>query len=37
MCVCVCVKLSPFDSAFEVWLADRVVVYEYCGTGTVLL
>lgn len=36
VCVCVCV-LSPFDCAFEVWLADGVVVYEDCGTGAVFL
>lgn len=34
---CVCVFLSPFDGALEVWLADGVVVYEDCGTGAVLL
>lgn len=36
-CVCVCVFLSPFDRALEVWLADGVVVDEDCGTGAVLL
>lgn len=28
---------SPFDCAFEVWLADGAVVYEDGGTGAVLL
>lgn len=32
-----CEILSPFDCAFEVWLADGVVVYEDCGTGAVFL
>lgn len=26
---------SPFDGVFEVWLADRVVVYKDCGAGAV--
>lgn len=29
--------LSPFNCAFEVWLADGAVVYEDCGTGAVFL
>lgn len=35
--ITVCVCVSPFDRALEVWLADGVVVYEDCGTGAVLL
>lgn len=37
VCLCFWETFSPFDCAFEVWLADGAVVYEDGWTGAVFL